>query len=385
MTRNQIQTLILIVFAQFMCTSLWFAGNAIVPQLAAVMNFTSADLGWMTSSVQLGFILGTVFYAFFTIADRYSPSKIFLISALLGSVFNVLITLPGLASSSMLAFRLLTGFFLAGIYPVGMKIAADYFEKGLGKAMSFLVGALVVGTGLPHLIASYDAEMDWRVVLYMTSCLAVVGGFLIWLFVGDGPFRKRSQKPDFRDMRRVFSNGKFRVASFGYFGHMWELYAFWAFVPIMLKIHFQDASLAKISSYSFLIIALGGVSCFASGFLASHFGTKKMASLFLSLSMACCLASPFVFQWPSVFFVVFMIFWGLVVIADSPLFSTLVAENAQPELKGTALTVVTSIGFAITIVSIQVLSYLVSEFDSLYVYSFLALGPLLGMIALVNK
>lgn len=375
----------IIVLAQFMCTSLWFAGNAIMPDLIVKLDLQSADLGYMTSSVQFGFIIGTLVYAVFTIADRFHPSNVFLISALLGASANLLIVLD-VSFSQILIFRFLTGFFLAGIYPVGMKIASDYYEKGLGKALSFLVGALVVGTALSHLIASMEVSYDWRLVLIITSGLAVLGGLLIRLFVGEGPYRSKLQVPKFNSIGRVFKNKEFRAASFGYFGHMWELYAFWAFVPIILaQYRAYNLETVNIPLLSFFVIGLGGLACVFGGYISDRWGPKKVATWALSLSGTCCLLSPLMFQVPLTFFIAFLIIWGLVVIADSPLFSTLVAQNANPELKGTALTLVTCIGFAITIVSIQLLSALVEFVSFEYMYLILAVGPLFGLISLNKK
>jgi MFS family permease len=376
----------IIVLAQFMCTSLWFAGNAVLPDLAEIINLTPSDIGWMTSSVQLGFILGTLFYAIFTLSDRFNASNVFLISALLGASSNALIALDGLGYFEILACRFLTGFFLAGIYPVGMKIASDFYEKGLGIALSFLVGALVLGTALPHLIISLDFSYNWRIVLISTSVLAVLGGLFIKLFVGKGPYRSKMQAPKFSNVGQVFKNKDFRVASFGYFGHMWELYAFWAFVPIILaQYRAYHLVSVNVSLLSFYIIGLGGLACILGGFLSGQLGTKKVATIALILSGICCLLSPLMFLLPTSLFIAFLIFWGLVVIADSPLFSTLVAQNASPELKGTALTIVTCIGFAITIVSIQLLSLLVEIVSFEFVYMVLAVGPLLGVFALFKK
>lgn len=380
MTGKQIRILIFIVVAQFMCTSLWFAGNAIIPQLSDDLSLSSSDIGWMTSSVQLGFIVGTIIYAFFTIADRFNASNVFLISAMLGGLSNALITLPNLDYFGILAFRFMTGFFLAGIYPVGMKIASDFFEKGLGKALSFLVGALVLGTALPHFIAASGTDLQWQKVLYTTSYLALGGGFLIRFFVGDGPYRTKAQKPDFIMMKDVFKKPEFRAASIGYFGHMWELYTFWAFVPTLIRMNTDHLSPRDMSMESFYVIAIGALACFVGGYLSERFGTKMMARNFLLLSGLCCLISPFVFDLPHWLFLTFMLFWGMVVIADSPLFSTLVAQKADPQLKGTALTLVTSIGFAITIVSIQLLSYLIIHVaNERLIFLILILGPITGL------
>ncbi|MDA0196771.1 MAG: MFS transporter [Bacteroidetes bacterium] len=378
----------IIVVSQLFCTSLWFASNAVLSDLVYDFGLAQSALGHITSAVQFGFIIGTLVYAILTIADRFSPSKVFLISAIAGAIFNLGITLDDLNLTSILSFRFLTGFFLAGIYPVGMKIAADYYEKGLGKSLGFLVGALVVGTAFPHLLKEFTGALPWRLVLILTSGLAVSGGILIFALIPNGPFRRQSQKPDFTAIMKVFGNKKFRPAAFGYFGHMWELYTFWAFVPLMLTtfIKLHPEVVLNIPLLSFLIIGLGGIACVMGGYLSQSYGPKKIASFALFLSGTCCLLSPLIFLVnSSVLLVGFLIFWGLVVIADSPLFSTLVAHNTVAESKGTALTIVNSIGFSISIISIQLINGTQDSFDSRFIYMYLALGPILGLIALYKN
>jgi len=269
-----------------------------------------------------------------------------------------------------------------------MKIASDYYEKGLGKSLGFLVGALVFGTALPHFLKGIEFSATWQFVIFTTTILAIIGGTLIMLFVKDGPYRKPAVQIELSAFFKVFKNSKFRSAAFGYFGHMWELYSFWTFVPILLltynSLHPEQS--LDVSMCAFVIIAVGGISCFASGYIAEIIGTKQTAFYALLLSCICCLISPFIFQVPSSkLFLVFLIFWGIVVIADSPMFSTLVAQNADSKIKGTALTIVNCIGFALTIVSIQVLSYVDPITDSNNFYALLAIGPILGLWALAKK
>ena len=379
--------LIIIVLAQFGCTSLWFASNAVMTELVSNFNLQASATGDLTSAVQFGFIVGTLVFAILTIADRFSPSKVFFISALLGAVFNIGLVYESNTYLSLLIFRFFTGFFLAGIYPVGMKIAVDYFDKGLGKSLGFLVGALVLGTAFPHLLKSFDGIIAWNSVVYSTSSLAVFGGLVIWLFVPDGPFRKASTGFDFSAVYYVFKDSKFRSAAFGYFGHMWELYAFWAFVPIMIASYNQRVpeALLHISAWSFVVIGLGAISCMLAGIVSIKRGTAKTAFFALTVSGICCLLSPLMFNVGKPFvFLGFLLIWGFFVIADSPLFSTLVAQNASPEIKGTALTIVNCIGFSITIISIQLLQYLYSQNGSNYIYLVLAIGPLFGLWALLK-
>ena len=380
--------LLIIVFSQFCCTSLWFAGNGVMSDLISSFNLNNAALGHLTSVVQFGFIIGTLSFAILTIADRFSPSKVFFISALFGAIFNLGVTLDNNNLISILIFRFLTGFFLAGIYPVGMKIAADYFDKNLGKSLGFLVGALVVGTSLPHLLKDITGALPWKAVIVAVSTLAILGGVLMVTLVPDGPFRKGSFTFNFSAFFRVFNNSEFRASAFGYFGHMWELYAFWAFIPVILAKYQSlnvDANF-NIPLLSFLIIAIGGIACVLSGHISHKHGVKKTASVALFLSCICCLVSPLLFKTSSeVIFIGFLFFWGMVVIADSPLFSTLVAHNAPASIKGTALTIVNCIGFFITIISIQLLSGLQDLIPSNYLFMVLAIGPILGLNALINN
>jgi len=379
-----------IVIAQFCCTSLWFAGNAVMNDLLFEFNLNSEALGHLTSAVQFGFIAGTLSFAFLTISDRFSPSKVFLFCALLGALFNLGILVENNSLLSLIIFRFLTGFSLAGIYPTGMKIAADYFDKGLGRSLGYLVGALVLGTAFPHLLKVFSGqiELQWQSVIIFTSALAAIGGILILWKVPDGPYRSKRNKPDLKLAFRVFKNSDFRAAAFGYFGHMWELYTFWAFVPVILNFYKQihPESNFSISLTSFLIIGSGGLACVVGGYISEKFGTKNTAGSALLLSGICCLISPLIFYFASeILLITFFIFWGLVVVADSPLFSTLVAQNASANSRGTALTIVNSIGFCITIFSIQLLNNLINYLNPYFLFIFLAAGPCMGLFYLFRR
>ena len=382
------RVLFVIVLAQFLCTSLWFAGNAILPDIIIDLNVDSNFLSHLTSAVQFGFITGTLVFALLTIADRFSPSRVFFVSSLIAAAFNLAICIYGIPTSALLGARFLTGFFLAGIYPVGMKIASDHFQKGLGKSLGFLVGALVVGTAFPHLLKSLTAEFPWRYVIFATSTLSLVGGVMMILFVPDGPHRKPGKSLSLTAFLAGFKKWQFRSAAFGYFGHMWELYTFWAFVPVMLVTWKSQNSMINLNVplFSFLIIASGGLACVISGLLSQIYKAKTLATLSLSLSGICCLLSPLFLTQDSVYvLLIFLFFWGLVVIADSPLFSTLVAQHAPEESRGTALTIVNSIGFAVTIISIQLMGVLISVLNTQKIYMALAIGPILGILALMFR
>ncbi len=387
MTSTPKRILPLIVAAQFSCTSLWFAGNAVVEDLIENYGLSNGALGHLTSSVQFGFIVGTLLFALLSIADRFSPSKVFVVCATSGAIVNLLALLPGQSLLSLLAVRFATGLLLAGIYPVGMKIAADHHEKGLGKALGFLVGALVLGTAFPHLVKGLLHDLPWQTVFALTSGISVIGGMVLYLGVPDGPFRRRSPKIDLTASFRVFKARSFRSAAFGYFGHMWELYAFWAFAPILLLTYnrLHTGAALNVSLYSFFIIAAGGAACVVGGYLAMRHGSAKVAVTALSVSGSCCLLSPFVFVLPAYLFIAFLVVWGLAVVADSPQFSTLVAQAAPKENTGTALTIVNCIGFAITIVSIETITYLHHSGYSQWMYLLLAPGPAFGIVAMLAK
>lgn len=370
-----------IVVAQFCCTSLWFASNGVMNNLIIDFQLSSKALGGLTSAVQFGFIAGTLLFAWFSLADRFSPSLVFLFCSLVGALANLGITWSGNTFGSLVILRFITGFFLAGIYPVGMKISADYFAEKLGRSLGFLVGALVIGTAFPHLLKVItSASVSWPAVIVTTSGLAAFGGLIMWLFIPDGPYRKPGQRLNGKAVFEVFRYPGFRAAAFGYFGHMWELYAFWAFVPVMLATHqsIHPATNPDISWWSFWVIAAGGLACIISGQLSLKFGAAKIARLSLLASGICCFLSPLFFQFSFPVFILFLFFWGMVVIADSPLFSTLVANNAPPEIKGTALTLVNCIGFSITIISIQLLTWMTGVLPPTWMYVILGLGAMVG-------
>ncbi len=377
--------LAIIVFAQFCCTSLWFASNSVTEELRLNFGLGSNSISSLTSAVQLGFISGTLVFALLSLADRFSPSKVFFYSSILGSLSNLALVVEANTFSSIMSLRFLTGFFLAGIYPVGMKIATDYYKDGLGRSLGYLVGALVVGTALPHLLKGFVSNWNWQSVIVSTSALATIGGTSLFLLVPDGPFRRASQQFKLNAVTNIFKAPRFRFAAFGYFGHMWELYTFWAFVPIILD-SFQAShpeTFFNIPLISFFIIGSGGIACAFSGHLAEKTSLAKVASSSLLLSLLCCLSFPIFFELASpLLFLLFLLFWGAVVVADSPLLSTLVAQNAVPEKRGTALTIVNCLGYAITILSIQITSLALETFNSCFVYMILSIGPALGLLNL---
>ncbi|UZO79993.1 MFS transporter [Aquimarina sp. ERC-38] len=373
----------LIVVAQFLCTSLWFVGNVVISDVLTGNDINSSQVGYALVSVQIGFIMGTFLFALYAINDRFSSSKVFMVAALFGALANLVLVVPGISFISVLFVRFITGFCLAGIYPVGMKIASDYYQKGLGKALGLLVGALVLGTAFPHLVSYLSISGSYQTIVYVTSGLALVGGGLIGFGVPDGPFAQRSLNFSTKQISQIFKKPDFRKAAFGYFGHMWELYAFWGFVPVLLlSYNNYNGTNLSVALWSFVAIAIGALSCSIGGFLSLSFGSKKIAFISLLGSGICCLLVPFSFYLAPPLFIVFLVLWGLLVISDSPQFSTLIAKSAPVALKGTALTIVNCIGYTVTIISIQLVQYLTEYTSIQYALLILGIGAVFGLFSL---
>ncbi|HKK75207.1 MAG TPA: MFS transporter [Saprospiraceae bacterium] len=373
-----------IIISQFCGTALWFAGNAVLPSLVEGYGLAANSLGYLTSTVQLGFILGTLVFAFLLIADRFSPVAVFLVCALLGAGFNLSMAFIEVRLDYFLLLRFLTGICLAGIYPVGMKIAADWYETGLGKALGYLVGALVLGTAFPHFVQYTLGDLGWQGVLIATSAAAAIGGLLLYLTVPNGPFRQKSKVFDPMAIWTIFRYPKFRAAAFGYFGHMWELYAFWAFLPFVLHYWFEAYTfVGDVSLWSFIGISMGSLGCVVGGYISLRKNSKMVAFYMLLVSGILCLLSPLILQINlAPLFLGLMLLWGFCVVGDSPQFSTLVAQNAPAEFRGSALTIVNCIGFAITIGSIQLLNYLNQHYPTRWLLLPLVIGPIFGLLAL---
>jgi len=374
----------IIVLSQFAGGSLWFSGNAIISDLIQEWNIHGQFVGYATSAVQLGFILGTLIFAWFTVTDKYSPRKVFFFCALLGSIANsFILILPG-EIFTLFLFRFITGFFLAGIYPVGMKIAAGWYREGLGKALGYLVGALVLGTAFPHVLKALEYQFEWRAVLITTSVVSFTGGVAVLAFVPDGPYLKKGTAFQGKALFTLFKLKDLKAAAFGYFGHMWELYTLWVFLPLFLRaydIRSIDSSI-NVPLWVFIIIASGGVGCAVGGLFARKIGSARVAFLQLAVSGCCCLFSPLFFYLSPGFFLLLMTVWGVTVAGDSPQYSTVIAHTAPGELVGSALTLVNCIGFFITIVSIQLVDYLSTMIGAEMLLLFLLPGPLFGLISM---
>ncbi len=368
-----------IVAAQFAGVAIWFAGNAVLPDLQRQWGFADAALGYVTSAVQLGFIAGTLVFAFLAIADRYSPRRVYLACSVAGALANLGAMAADGSLSALLATRFVTGFFLAGIYPVGMKIASGWYQKGLGHALGLLVGALVLGTAFPHLLKGLGQAWPWEAVVIGVSVLCALGGALMFAFVPDGPHLSRGTKFDPTALATVFRSRDFRASAFGYFGHMWELYAFWAFVPVALA---ARGAADNVSLWAFAVIAAGFLGCAVGGRISLHAGSARVAVAQLGTSGACCLLSPLAFLAPTPVYLAFLLVWGVTVVGDSPQFSALNAANAPRAFVGSALTIANCIGFAITIPAIELLNAASAWLPVQYLFLLLVPGPVFGLLAM---
>lgn len=382
MTHRPLHILPAIVIAQFLGTSTWFAGNAILPILQQDWGLADSAVGSLTNSVQLGFIIGALVFSLLALADRISPRILFFICASGSALFNLMIALWAENIDQVLILRFLGGVMLAGVYPVGMKIATGWYPEGLGRALGFLVGALAIGTSSAHFFSSFSFQ-TWQSVIYAVSIAAFVGGLLILLFVPDGPALHKGKALKFKDLLVAMRHKPLRASAGGYFGHMWELYAVWALAPYWLSAWSRSQGIElNVSFWSFYIIAIGGLGCILGGYWSAKIGSRMVAQVMLIISGGCCLLSPFAIEFTFGFMLLFWSIWGFTVVADSPQFSALSAQTAPKEVVGAALTMINAIGFTITIIAIQISSMLLSEIPVEWIMLMFAPGPVLGVMSL---
>jgi MFS family permease len=374
----------LIAVGVLLATSTWFTGTAAAPLLRKIWGLSDVQGSWLTVSVQLGFIAGTFLYAALNLPDVFSPRWVFFISAGMAGLFNAGFTLLSHNLSSALAFRFLTGVTLAGVYPVGMKLVAQWLRSSLGWGLGVMLAALTLGTSFPYLIFALGVNLEWRLLMLSASGFSLVGGMMV-LFLPSGPFLRASAPFDPRMAWRVFRDRSFRLQAFGYFGHMWELYAFWSLAAAYLAASFEhsgSALQASVPLVTFAAIGTGVGGCLIGGWVSRRAGERNVALAALVVSGFLCAVSWWLFEQDGRWVVAAVLLWGAVVIADSPQFSALAAGFCPPRYTGTALTIQNGIGFGITVLSIQLTAWLAQSLGWKWAFVFLVVGPLLGAISL---
>ena len=375
------QALIVVSLGVLLATSTWFSGTAAARELAQIWSLSPTEAARLTSATQWGFILGTLIYALANLADRFDARSVFCLSALAGAACNLGFAYLSTGLWSALAFRVATGLTLAGVYPVGMKLIASWYRSGLGWRLGLMVGCLTLGTAFPYGVAALDLALDWRALASVASLAAAIGGLLVRFGCAEGPLLRARAKLDLRMIGRVFRHPPFRATAFGYFGHMWELYALWSMSALWLDARLTSAGPAwadRVPILAFATVAVGALGCIGGGLISRRVGEQRVALVALVGSGLACAVSGLAFELPPAVLLAFLLVWGLLVVADSPQFSALAARHAPPEYTGTALTIQNGLGFLLTTVSIQLVPRFADWVGWRWAMTILVLGPWVG-------
>ena len=380
------RSIIILLAAEIAAMSLWFVSAAILPEMVREAAVSPVRQAALSSGVQAGFVIGALISAVFGLADRFDPRRVFAFCAISAGLVNALLLVAAPGSGLAIAARIITGALLAGVYPVGMKIAVGWGQKDRGFLVGALVGALTLGSALPHLIA-LSGGANWRLTVAIASVAAIAAGVLS-LAVALGPYHARAGKFSPRAISFAWTNRKVRLAIAGYLGHMWELYAMWAWIGVAMAVSYSVTMSAGDAGYyakltAFLAIGAGGVACVIAGLVADKFGKAEIAIIAMVVSGTCALATAATFGGPPWVSFVIVVIWGMAIVPDSAQFSALVADASPPELAGSLMTFQTALGFALTIVTVQVTPMLAASFGWPFLLAVLAVGPALGIMAML--
>ncbi len=378
------KALAVIAGSQLLALTLWFSASAVAPQLEDEWQLTEAALAGLTLAVQIGFVVGALMVAITNLADRIPSRRLFAGAAIAGATANLgLLTVTADAVWLGMALRFLTGVALAGVYPSGLKVMAGWFDRGRGMALGVLVGALTVGSATPHLVRGLGAR--WQGVVIASSVLAVAAAIIMRVGVTDGPFETAASPFSWRQIGRVVRNRGYRLSTFGYLGHMWELYAMWTWTAAFLAASAAagGVSYGSIGVVTFVVIAAGGIGAWVGGVWADRFGRPLIAGGAMAISGACALITPFLFGQAALLVIPVFVVWGITVVADSAQFSTMATEESEPEVRGTSLALQTALGFLLTLVTIRGVPLIAGSIGWRWAFPILALGPVFGVWAMV--
>ncbi|MEE9179120.1 MAG: MFS transporter [Acidimicrobiia bacterium] len=383
-TSSQRRALATIAVGQLFALSLWFSASAVAPQLRDLWSLSTGQEAGLTLAVQLGFVVGALLSALVNLADVVPSRRLFLVSALGGAVANLgLLFMSESTVTFTLGLRFLTGVFLAGVYPAGLKVMSGWFKTGRGMALGVLVGALTLGSASPHLVRGLGLE--WQGVVIAASVFTLIAAAMMTR-VGDGPYEIPAQRFRWQQLGIVVRNGGVRLSTYGYLGHMWELYAMWTWTAAFLAASAiaSERSYGSIPLITFAVIGVGGLGSWSAGSLADRLGRTRVAGGAMAVSGTCAALTPVIFGMGPWVVVPVMLVWGLTVVADSAQFSTMVTETAEDAVRGTALTLQTAVGFLLTLVTIRWVPAIAESVSWRWAFPVLAVGPALGVLAMVR-